>query len=538
MLSHYNLRSNANLGKIPATHFVNLQTHLIKIAEDLAKTKSGTFDIFNKLVTTNELFTKISQHKYGLKFNWPHENGDRDILVLATLNENKSNKLKHFTLDFYHKGLKFLTILHNEKDFIIERSLTTKARIQWSKQDIYEIASYFKQIFNNEKTIFIEEKTPITRCSFTKYEFQNFINQFKNSTISYRIQNCIINNAKQNGNLFEFDLKWLDNQNQSHLLGVHFSKSDIFFSSMNNQAGYSWFVNEDTLLTSFPEYTQYKVKPGQHYYSLKIDEVLQDLPKRQKTKTEILDLWFTLDAAYGELRHVQKGEKVNGNEVLNIYKYFDQLFRIKHTFICDVSSLSPDNGSTNIPLRLILALSTGKTWYENQLSGVKLFECKKFQTAANGKVTQNSIQRHRTLRELQQLPLIEWYTMLSAEQKMSLIELYQKYFENKTTPLRQSTRIKFYQAHKQYPLFDQTTTIQTLTSKIYQNAKMNKSITDDLIALTQLLCGKDGMDEDQPLNSRASDFWVKSRVRELLWGSLFWIKKQTVETTRNHYGYS
>lgn len=504
--------------------YMAFQTAITKLIEKVTKAKFNVADSFEELIKTKELFKKNGK-QFQLHVDWPHQGVYKDLLVNARQIEGNDKVNREQILEFSCDDSQFLRIsCRGDDEVIIEKNIPFKVRTLWSEIDIDELISNFNQVLRANQITYINKKPQNESVNVNKDEFAQLIHQYKDRNITYRIENVILKNAVKKANEFVFYINWVDSQDEHHLLKAIFSRSDLFYLPTNDYPGYSWVFTENALLTAFPEYRQYDINAGQFFYSLKIFE----LPSGQITnasQTEILNVWLTSDALFGELHHVGKGKNMSGNEVLNIYEYLDQLFRVKYTFICDASSLQTDDHSINIPLRLILALATGKTWYENKLSGVRLFECHEFQTVANGVVSQNIERRNLALRELQQLSLKSWYEMLNKNEQKQLYDLYLTYFDSNKP--RRSLRLK----NIQIASFDNSISIQDLTVKIYNASKIAKTITPDLISLVELLCGGNKLSEKLLIDKKAPDFWIKKRVNELLSGSTFWIKERKDEMT-------
>lgn len=508
--------------------YVEFQTQMLKILDRVSKQQLSVRSAFRELVTSPELFA--DQPQGGLLLIWPYHDSQRQIQVMA----NVSQESDSVSLEFSYQGERFLTLSWHQDSEIIARIHTLRGR-EWTNIDISDLVDNFNEVIRAKRIVYVSKRKRDEAMvdvlkndihSFSKEEFDEFMLHYSENNLTARINNVIVNNAAKRANNYTFKLQWPDSLGHSHQLKVAFSRADRFLER------YSWFVNEQTLLNMFPDYDRDELKTGQYYYSLKVTEVCDDDDSAAPMEAEVLSLWLTLDGLFGELRDVKKGMHLSGNDVLNIYKYFDQLFQVKNTFICDASSLLAEDDTVRIPLRLISALASGKTWYEYRLPGVQLFECSQFQTVANGVINQNRERRRTALLELQNLPLSDWYAMLSPSGKIALRDIYQGGKKISAILPRRSSRL--FEKHRQSNVDFGAMTIQELTANIYNEAKQLKTVTPKLGALVNLLCEGICLDEDRNhrLDTNAPDIWIKSRVRELLWGSFFWVKENIVSEQR------
>lgn len=521
--------SPSKMVETPCFHYIEFQTKILKLLEKITEFDLSSKLAFQELSEVKNFFKPIDENKFQVWVNWPVHNGNKDILVVLSLND-KYEDVETCALHFYDQQ-HFLSMFLYKDQLIVERPHNRNLK-NWEENDIQELVTNFNEILRVKK-INYKYKNEFESCItseskdqkiFSKHELNNLINKYNFRNITYKIQNVILkNSSKDDNNTYTFKLNWLDNQNVIHPLKICFSRTDEFYRPIRSHSGYSWFITENVLLNHFSEYNTYHIKPGQYYYSLTVYEACPEEAKSDDEDVMILKLWLSLDALYGELHGVHKGRELSGNEVINIYKFFDELFRIKNTFICDESKLTNEDETIRIPIRLISALSTGKTWYEEKLPGVRLFECKQFKTAHEGVITQNSITRSKALNELQNLPIKKWYEMLDATKKNILYQLFLHHFDTDEYSFRKSTKINHSEA-----------TLKELTTKIYTASKKEKKITSDLINLTKLLCEGLGInsEEEVPVDEKVADGWVKIRVKELLWNSYFWVKQPVEEKSR------
>jgi hypothetical protein len=114
-----------------------------------------------------------------------------------------------------------------------------------------------------------------------------------------------------------------------------------------------------------------------------------------------------------------------------------------------------------------------------------------------------------------------FYQSLNEDHQAMLLQLIQNNFPQCEVPRTRSKRIT------PESLFNSD--IQTLCTHIYNNAREHCSISPDLQLFVRLLT--DGIDlrmknGDTNLDQYSQDYWLKSRVYKLLWGSYFWVKKR------------
>lgn len=358
--------------------------------------------------------------------------------------------------------------------------------------------------------------------------FSDFSSKYKTVSTEWRIDHSIVKFADQLDGKYVFKFNWIDVNQHSHLMKAVFSKTDKFIQPVGQQDEFSWVMKEEVLQSHFLPYAKYEIKKPQQYCSFKLYEVTPGTKRFEMHEVNVLSIWFTLDALYGELHKVKKGRYLSGNDVITMYLLFDKLFQIQNTFINDVSSIESANKAFAIPLRLISAIATGKTWYQHRIPGLTLFDCKRFPTIVNGVITQDFQSRNEALNLVRKFPLYKWYGILDSGAKKDLLGLYNRHIKETFTidsqPLRYSTR----SADAIQELFDKKVTIQRLTAKIYNQSRKEKSVTNDLIVLTCLLTGEtDSLERIIDLSS--TDSWLKTKVNQLLSGSTFWIKKVSSE---------
>lgn len=474
---------------------------------------SSTQSVFKKFAQTRSLFKKLDDHHYRMIVHWPHRNGYKDITIQSELPKKEDKKHTIGSLHFYDNE-EFLTcnINTNNKLTIIEPKLSQKQSQEWNTVEKEELIDHFNNAILPSNSNHDEKKIS-TVNTLEKETLDKLIKQYGDYNINYKINNVIIKNATALKNNYIFRINWPDSNKQNHLLEARFTRS------MPLNRSNTHFMNEKSFLTSFQEYNTYQMNTGQYYYSVTLSETCIDPESKQDliAPKPVLKFWMTSDAQYGELADVSKG-KLSGNDLLNIYNYFDSFFKIKNTFICDASLLNHDDKSSPIFLRALLPIVTGKTWYESKLPNLSLFESKTINSIYFGEMKQNASARAKALKEVQELTLVKWSAMLDKDQNKILMDLYCNHIKPKAK--RRSTKKKSVQK------LDNKTTLQMLTTSIYNDAKNKKQITQDLLNLTKLLYADIPKNYHIKPDDKSADYWLKSRMYILLWGSYYWIKQR------------
>lgn len=331
------------------------------------------------------------------------------------------------------------------------------------------------------------------RTVFCSEKFAKIMHKYDQYTFKYKINNAIVNHSQNEENSRVLYLYWADSKKYYQAIKLSLTQVDQF------TRGYSRFLIPEKLSEFAHKTFSYKINPSDGYYRFDVHQRAA-YPNGVFEDILLLSLWFTLDGKFGELRYVGHGLNFSANEALRIYKYFAEFFRIQTTFIVDDAHLT-SLSNRNIPIRVISALATGKTWFERRIPGMTLFNENCIAVGEVNTVSQSGSARDQSLRELQALKLSEWQKMLPESGKKQLTELYSKFLFNKKT------------AKTGFSL----ETVQTLTAAIYNDAKNKKTNTEELVQLSDLLCGNLGIDFGTiPLNKKAPDHWVKSRVKDLL----------------------
>lgn len=523
---------NTNNHELPIIHYLQFQTALIKTIKNNTRKHHKLSAAFKALMKIEDLFIKMPNNEYHLRVDWPYREASCDMLIIAYKSE------KEYVFRFAVDSHTFLTITFQDDEARVESINLASAKAQWSNSDIDQIVNHFTEMFNIKKIYYITDendnsklvkKSSSASYTYNKYTFESHINQYQGYMLNSAIQHCIYDKARKCLHSFTFYLKWPDHVGHERTLKGRFARGDEFTQSYNNGSTYSWFVTEDVLLNHFPEYQPYHIKQGQYYYSLRIYEISDETGE---SETELLSLWFTSDGIFGELRDLQKGKYISGNGVVGIYLFFDSLFKIKKTFLCDESKLVSEDNTTSIPLRLILSIVSGETWYQSKIPGLTLFECDRFQTSENDKITQHNKERIQAINDLQQLKLSKWYKMLKSYNQDILADLYYRYFDNGNIILRHSERLGASPHFFKMDIGKTQTTLKELAIKIYNESKIKQTVTPDLIAFSRLLCeGTYLMQNTSESENTDPDYWVKSRVNVILEQSRFWIRDRSEEST-------
>lgn len=509
--------------------YLEFQSNLIKligkiVTKETPDGKNTSIAMFRELLNDNT-FLKKTGNIGQLCVAWPNNNNFRNISFHLKISGRKASSQSRL-IEFYDDNNEnFLTLsVGTNNKLVAEQHPQTK--IAWTIQDIKEIVNNFNELLLAKEICYItpdqpvkSEEQTIGQSHFSKEAFSKMIDEYKPYGFNYRINNVIVKNATKNQDTYQFTLDWLDSKSMPHKLSASFTRASMFVRSEKSNwpvEFQSEFISEERLLNSFPEFKPYNIAPNQYYYTF---EVHEDLPDKQGAlqHTSIISMWFTTDGHYAELLSINKGTKLTGNEVVNIYKYFDTLFKPKTTLLCDGATLKDEKEEQSVCLRAILSIANDKTWYESKIAGLKLFEPKDFNNGLFGVVDQNSNRRNKALHELQCLTLNDWHKMLDDKQQKILVNLYKKYINK---------------SDKTETILDKETTLQKLVQLILLDSqKHHPALSMDLITLSSLLHTDMHMPyayETKPDISE-KDFWVKSRMYELIWNSFYWIKTQSDE---------
>lgn len=476
-----------------AMSYVEFQTHLLDLAQVASGREMQTGKALQKMLERPGFFVDKKTH-HELRFMWQYKNTEREIVILAT----------PYGLQFSYQDHIFLTLNLKGRTELIQVE-NVEEKYDWTAREIEELINHFKealQIHDISPSVFSAQL-----YHYDKKSFKKMLKAYSDYDLTYRIQKTLVEGGRQRLNDFTLRLDW-PYQGEVHPLKLVFSRAQRFSRDFNAGELYSWLLTEETLLTYFPHYGQYHIKPGQYYYCLRAYEIEKNAIGKEEH--QVLAFWLALDGFVGELRTVHSTPTFPGNAVLSLFSLLDKhLFQIKNTFICDASNLFNEDKSIKIPLRLILALGaedveSGKTWYQRKLPGLTLFNCHHFISSANRVITQNSCLRDQALAELQALSLDSWSQMLDRERQEQLQQLRDNYFDK-----------------------GEAQTLNVLVIKIHAHARAEKRITSDLALLVRLLCENTRVFKDtKPFAQDDADFWVKSRVEELLGKSRFWLRQR------------
>lgn len=490
--------------------YLEFQSKLLVLTSNALRNKTSTLKAYNLLVESS-VFDEMP-----IIVNWPSGDDIHEIKIVAAKDEFLLSIFCDETLLFTMQvGKNQLTIQLNQASLKLLNLIDVEAIVH----NLNQLFRANKIIYKKNQRESVENITVQSKFHYRKDEFDHLIDECSEYPLTYRINHLFVNSARRRGDDYTLTLDWPDTLKKAvnHELKVTFSRAENF------KAGYSWVLNEPVLLNSFAEYKESKPLAGQKYYNFTVKEVVQE--DEYLTENEILSLWLSVDGIVGELRDVKKGSTLTGTDVLAIYRYLDEILKVKHTFICDAARLYNKDESIEIPLRLLNALCTGKTWYEAKLPGVRLFDCKRFPSAFDGTVTQNTTVRNKALKELQELKLYDWYVMLDDVNKKMLLSLYANSSEKAVTRRIRSTRLFAAISSYKPELYFANKTVQDLAISLNNQAKSAGEVTDDLAHFIELLTQGLHLDDDLKPNKKASDYWVLQRVHTLLRDSFFWIKE-------------
>lgn len=356
------------------------------------------------------------------------------------------------------------------------------------------------------------------RTIFTSEEFQRMMTKYDHVNLQVRINNTIVNHSQHHANQHSFHLYWTDSMRHLHALKATLTVNENFAT------GSSRFFTENSLMQLLSSYFKHELKPRAGYYRLDIEEIPNARPEVPNNK--LLMMWFALDGFIGELRDVNAGENLSGSEVMRIFRYFNDFLQIKNLFIYDDAALVNDHNK--LPLRAITTIATGQTWIERHVDGLRLFDTANLAVNELKTIKQNSLLRMQSLRELQTLPLRKWHAMLKADQQVILEELYHKYFP----PRKEKSSYRLFKSSildKSKAAMFGDDTLQMLTAAVHNASKKQNEISQELLQLNDLLCGNIMFEFGHALtvaSKKPTDYWVKSRVQQLLWESLIWIQQR------------
>lgn len=488
-------------------------------------------NLISKKTTRTQLFNLMKKHaildekhnRYIMRVWWPQNNDYIALnITLRASTHHDDNKL--LTLNIHYAKKLLISLYLHSLNRLTMKINSTLSEDFFSRQNLYEIAWHFYDAF---KVKTAQHTLPNfgKLYVFTKSEFDDIKARAidANYNIHARIYNIIMNHSAKRRHNYIFYLNWPDQFGENHTLKAKFSRGNLFNLSTESTEGYSWVFSEKTLLTVFDEYKPYCIPTGQYYYKMQIREITDAIPNA-KQQNRLVNFWFTHDAKIGELRDISRGKYLSGNQAIDIYAYFMPIFQVNKMFLCDASTIH--NEDDFIPLRLISALATGKTWYEQKLPNLSLFECINFKTISGSRITQNSFLRSKALIELQQCLLIDWYEQLDEEARKILYQLCQSYILPFLIDNSLITSLD-----ERYALRG---TIQYLAHLIYTASREAPTLTQDLAKFSNLLhIGVESLSSAQLLPT-LSPTWVPSRVKFLLQGSSYWVQYAIrQEETRN-----
>ncbi len=475
----------------------------------------------------SKLFQKRSGAWPLLQFNWLRD-GKLETISVRAYARTESNGALHgvYTLDFRVGRQRLMTLGMRGNRTLQVGVPDSESRLLWPLTAIHEVVDLFNILLQAHKIQYGNSgcitvgTSNLGAIKYSGEEFERHMTKLSKYNLTCRLNSSVVAYLPPQGNTYQFKMDWFDAvSSKQHRLNVTFVRGEKFVTN------YSRFLTENNLLNLTPTYQH--VKPGQLYYSLKIEQSVRqpDTWSKNNIRTEnyseltLLSMWFTLDGLVGEIRAINPGENLSGNEVLRVYEYFARLLKIENVFIYDDATLEDTVKNAKIPLRAISAIATGKTWFE-KLPGVRLFEGKHLPVGAHDVISQNSFKRDAALKELQGLPLEKWYSMLDKTQQKILYGLHQYYW-----PRKQPSGI-FSRGSKAYdpnPAHFGDMTLKNLAERVYQESKKHRRCTLELSKLNDLLCGTVGLTIDSlRWVANAPDYWVKSRIYQLLWGSLIW----------------
>lgn len=550
--------------KVQKLHYIEFQTRMTELLSSVLEKNLSPTNVFLLLTTSPQLFFPIAKNSYQMLVDWLCLEENREVLIKLIRDKNS------YSL-FFSEGQKLFLVLTLASENLLIVKRQGKNNNKWTDANIKDIVSVFNEILRCKQSLFqnniIEHLEPLAfkkkKFHLTKSAIVKLTHQYENQNITYKIKHILLDQAQRRRNTFSFFLDWESN-----------TKLYPLKVSLTRGANYhSWFLNEEQLLSHY--YPNYKMQSGQMFYTLIVKEPNNHV---------ILSDWFTLDGKLAELHDVKKGHyqfehagTLTGRDVLDIHKFFLQLFRPSLIFITDNAVLL-DKDSI-VPLRLILYLVYGITYYEKNLNA-KIIKCSSLDTAYEGEIGQNErvFQLHGNY--LRSLKLDDYETMLKEEKQRVLTIKSLKKFQADTALLKalimsdaslkeiiaeqkiteisllknSDIRREIYQRdskdvlfknYKEYERFQhgyfalttltqarqkylsktiEVPTLSLLAAAIWEAAKKEKmdGVMNHLIEFSSMLCkGLEVSDHD--IDLKAKDIAVTTRVRTRLWkGGRFW----------------
>lgn len=498
MLTKRQLRSTRNSASPKTIHFIEFRTALIKLFSQISQKQLSVQESFAALKKDKKLFVKQDDKSSQLLVNWSHRMGNRDLLIVIP---DKQNEI-HFSDD---GG--FLTIQIKDDELLIKQ----QKHDMWDETDIRDLVTQFSEILQAPKITFLSDKhhnetelKPIK--SLTKSCLNDLLDQYQNTSVTYKINEIVLKNAKKNDNMFAFNFVWKDEKGRAYPLVVCLGR---------NKPYNSYFLDEESIYKLF--YPTYKIDTGQYFYALYVFEPNNHI---------IIHDRFSSDGRFGELYQLERGNVkyahenyLSGSENLKIHQFLARLFNPEKIFITDNAVLC--GKKSFVPLRLMLGL-TDKTFYESKLNA-KIFKCSSLKTKYEGVVWQNERLFEMHGKQLKRLSLTEWHQMLVSERN----RLLQKKAENLSPEEELSLRAPTILAdliHKYIDETQQKATLEDLAKKVFaaSNQEKQKGPSEDLILFSQILCK--GMEQDdKKIDPLSHDASVTDKVKTRLWrAGRFW----------------
>lgn len=349
------------------------------------------------------------------------------------------------------------------------------------------------------------------RYVFSQEEFKRMMIKQEQENLPSRIRLTMLRNSIPGDQPYtrKLYLYWTDKEKHIRPICVRFSLGSEFSPSISRT------LNEQNLAQLVAGFNRGDFRAKQKYLNMSIDEVAA----AGSQDVTLLTMWLTLDSFVGGVGSLNAGQNINTGETLRIYNYFAEFFKIENLFICDEVELNDRLTEKALPLRVISALATGKTWLQSGIPGLKMVDVRHFSVTPTDAIHQNATARNAELEELQKLTLERWHEMLDQNQRIALTVLYERLF-----PKRRSSAVFFKRTSTatKESIFGEDT-VQTLAEIIYKEVEDKLQITDNFKLLHELLTGHSYLQYGNiPLNRNSNDFWVKSRVQRLLWGSYVW----------------
>lgn len=358
------------------------------------------------------------------KFVWPTNN----IAITFTLNFENNFEVYAFNKDGKHLLLCFSVSLSDESESTVEL-LKLTIHPDWVHNDVKELINLVGCIFKSKVDVAmvdIADDAGIARLNvhldtplnWFKHEksFSKYCNkiQGKYSFMSqFMLNHTIIEDDK---NVFWIGWPQVKHPNDNMYLKLEFS-TFIFKNNPVEGDYHTWLFSENHFL----DLHSYQYKPEtQQYFRFKAYEERysgESYSSSLLSSSQVLDVWFSLDSSFGELRDLKKGEVLTGTEVMSAFDLLNNnLLKIQTIYLSDASRSNGDvceKAKNQIVFRILKSVAYGQTWYEK--CGYQAFKFDNFEARWPDGVchlSQNPEKYSKARKELMKLSIFDLYEQL------------------------------------------------------------------------------------------------------------------------------